>query len=744
MTDKNSKGFSKAFSRRNFLKGAIGVGAVAGLSSLMPIDLGKKTVKAGTDYNLGYDVFRNACPRNCYDTCGILSYVKDGVLEKVDGDPKHGFTQGKLCVKGYTYAHRVYSPDRIKYPMIQEPRGSGNWRRISWDKAMDIIAKKVLEIKEEYGSTLPIAMDKYSGNFGILHYVVEGMMSSIGYTTRSLGTPCWPAGIDSQNFDMGAIYNSDPEDMANSDLIIIWGANPAWCSIHTMPFIQEAKENGAKVVVIDPIQTQTASKADTWLQIKTGTDGALALAMAKYILDNDYIDKKYIEENVVGFKEFADYLRKEVSISWAAEKTGLPEKVIIQLAKDYATTAKANIWAGYGLQRHINGGQTVRAIDALGAITGKIGKPGAGVQYAHLETWGFNYNAMVQSPPSGSVGVENPDGSMSNRTVNINNFGAEVLAADDPPIKMLWIACRNTIDQHPDVETSKRAFDAMDLVVTVDQFMNETVKHSDIVLPCTTLFEHPDVNASYWHYWVNINEQAIDPLYEAKSDLEIAMALSRKMNELEPGSCTFPTDISQEEWLAKEFNDGIYDMLGIKDYNELRKGPKKANLPTQSWSDGNFRTPSGKYELYSKTATKYGHPAIPSYKKEAKASVKYPVRLLTPHWKYGLHSQFQNLDWMMNMDSEPEIEIHPDLAQKKRIKEGDLIKLSNELGKIKAKAKLTGTVPKDAVVAYEAWYKDSNYSVNDIVKATPSDMGEHATGSPGLAFHDNFVKVEKV
>lgn len=744
MTEKDSDKCNKPFSRRNFIKGTLGSIAAAGLSSLVSIDSNNQALAADTDYEQDYDVFRNTCPRNCYDTCSILSYVKDGVLEKVDGDPEHGFTQGKLCVKGYTYTQKVYSPDRIKYPMIQEPKGSGNWRRLSWDEALEIIANKILEIKEEYGSTLPISMDKYSGNFGILHYVVEGMMSSIGYTTRSLGTPCWPAGIDAQSFDMGTIYNSDPEDMVNSKLIIIWGANPAWCSIHTMPFIYEARKRGAKIVVIDPIQTQTASKADTWLQIKTSTDGALALAMAKYILEHDYIDQEYIEENVVGFEEFADYLRKEVSISWAAEKTGLPEEVIIDLARDYATTPEANIWVGYGMQRHINGGQNVRAIDALAAITGKLGKTGAGVQYAQLETWGFNYNAMVQSPPEGSVGVEGPDGSMSNRTVNINNYGAEILAADDPPIEMIWVACRNTIQQNPEPQVCEKAFKETDLVVTVDQFMNETVKNSDIVLPCTTLFEHPDVNASYWHYWVSINEQAIEPLYETKSDLEIAMALSRKMNELEPGSCTFPTDLTQEEWLAKEFNDGIYDMLGIDDYNELREEPKKANLSTNAWSDGNFRTPSGKYELYSEAAVEYQHSPIPKYTEEAESPAEYSIRLLTPHLAYALHSQFQNLGWFMNMNPEPELEIHPDLASKKGIKDGDLVKVSNELGWVKLKAKLTGTVPKNAVVTYEAWYKDLNFSPNYTLKAIPSDMGEYATGSPGLAFHDNFVKVEKV
>lgn len=727
----------KEISRRSFLKGTAATGAALGLTGSLNGFLfsGLQPALAGED--TATQVFQNACPRNCYDTCSILSTVKNGVLTKVEGNPQNTYTRGRLCAKGYTYTRRVYSPDRIKYPMRQKGRGSGNWERISWDEAYTEIAKQILRIKKEYGGTLPICLNKYSGNFDIMHYGIEGMMSSFGHTSRATGTPCWPAGIDSQTFDMGTIVNNDPEDLVNSQYLILWGVNPAWTSVHSMYFVQEAQRRGCKIVAIDPVLTQTATKADLYLQIKPSTDGALALGMAKYILDHGLVDNEWLMNNAIGYNEFFEYLNNNISTQWAAEKTGLPKEAIETLAREYAIAKPANIWIGYGMQRHANGGQNVRAIDALAAITGNIGRPGGGAQYAHLETWGFNYHAMIQSKPEGS-------GEGGDRAININNFGAEVLAAKEPPIKMLWIACRNPMSQDPETSVVKKAFQAMDFVVTADQFFNSSVAMSDIVLPVTTIFETWGVNVSYWHYWLCLNEQAIKPLYEAKNDIQIAMELSQKMNELEPGSCTFPTSGDLKDWVIKEFNNGIYTQFGINDWKELEKGPVKTKAGHVAWQEGKFRTPSGKFEIWSEEAKNFGHLPLPVYREELKPTDQYPYRCISPHWKLNIHSQFQNIDWMQSVNNDPFIEIHPAAAGKLGVKENDSVRMYNDLGYIILPARITETVAQDIVVVYEAWYKDKNFNVNYTVKAIPADMGKKATGMPGLAFHDNFVNIEKV
>lgn len=728
-------------SRRKFIGATAATAASASLFSFEMLT--KLNPAAAADTNAGFQQFRNVCPRNCYDTCGQLSFVQNGILKKVEGDPKHGYTNGKLCVKGYTYTRRVYSPDRIKYPMKQTPRGSGNWTRISWDEAMETVAKKILELKKRYGSTLPICFDKYSGNFGILHYGADGTMSSIGYTTRALGTPCWPAGIDAQTYDFGTLYCNDPEDMVNAKYLILWGQNAAWTAVHSIPFIEKARERGTKLVIIDPILTSTASKADLYIQIKPSTDGALALGMARYILDNNWVDWDYARANSVGFDEWIDYLKKNVTLDWAAEKTGVPVDIIQEIAREYATSKPASMWVGYGMQRHTNGGQNVRIIDALGVMTGNVGKSGGGVNYGHLETWGFNYNAMTNSAPQGSKGFIGPDGKEGDRNINMNNFAHDVMAQQDPPVKMLWLACRNPGSQDPDTKAIEKMFASMEFVVTVDSFFNKTVEMSDIVLPTTTHFENIDVNAAYWHYWVGINQMAIQPMYESKSDIEIAMLLSQKMNALQSGSCTFPTSGTPEEWVAKEFNPGIYKLLGISHWKELIDSPRKAKMPPASWSDGKFRTPSKKIEIRSDAAQKNGLPPLPTWVEEMKAPNKYPIRMITPHPQHALHSQFQNLDWMMVANPEPMLEIHPKLAAQYGINEGDLVKVFNDLGSITLKAHVTRTTSPDVIVSYESWFKNSNYNVNYTVKAIPSDMGKQATGNNGLAFHDNFVMIQK-
>ncbi|MCB2186231.1 MAG: molybdopterin-dependent oxidoreductase [Deltaproteobacteria bacterium] len=741
------------FSRRRFLQGLLAAGALSCLPGglLRAVDS-----EAGIVYEGDYQVFRNVCPRNCYDTCSLKTYVKDGVVQFVEGAPESTFTDGALCVKGFNYWLKAYSPDRIKYPMVQEGRGSGNWKRVSWDEALDRIANKILEIKQKDGSLLGLGLTKYSGNFGITHYGVEGMMSSLGYTTRFVGTPCWPAGIDAQNFDMGSMWCNDPEDLVKARYIILWGANPAWCSVHTVKFLQRAQEQGAKLLVIDPVFTQIAAKADEYWQVNTGEDGALALGMCRHLLDREMYDQEFVTKHALGFDEFATYLKNHVTVEWASQKTGIPAAVIAKTAEDFWAAKPATIWIGYGLQRHVNGGATVRAIDALVAMTGNIGKEGGGARYGHLFTWGFNYHALVQKPPAGSkgfVGASGPKGEFdtgqagqaakyTDRSLNINQTARMILEAKDPPVRMLWVACKNVFSQDFDLNQLKKAFAKLEMVVVADQYFNQTVEQADIVLPVTTLFEDWTVNVGYWHYWLGLNEQAIKPLFEAQSDIQIAAALSAKMNKLSPGSCTFPTELDPQEWMAKEFNQGIFDLFGIKSWEDLRKGPVKAKLPSSAaWHDLKFQTPSKLYEFKSELAAQNGHKALPEYKDGREPYA--PYRLLTPHSKFNIHSQFQNLDWAMGMNPEPLVYVNPALAREKGIADGDLVRLFSKVGEMKVKARLTDNVAPDTLLMYEAWYKDNPFNVQNLVDDTPADMGKFKTGAPGVAIHDQFADIAR-
>lgn len=745
-----------ALGRRAFLKGLL-MASAAGTCGGVSQSLFAPRPAAASPFDISqYQIFRNACPRNCYDTCSIKTYVRDGVVQFVEGAPESTFTKGSLCVKGYSYPRRIYSPDRIKYPMLQEGRGSGKWRRISWDEAMGRIADKILDIKKRDGNLLGLALTKYSGNFGITNYCVEGMMSSLGYTSRFVGSPCWPAGIDAQNYDLGDMWCNDPEDMAKSRYIIIWGANPAWCSMHSMKYIYAAREHGAKVVVIDPTFTQTAAKADEFWQVRPGADGALALGMARHLLDKGLVNREFVMRHAVGFEEFAAYLRNNVTVEWAAERSGIPVEAIRAVSEEFASAHPATVWIGFGMQRHTNGGSMVRAIDAFVAMTGNIGVEGGGVRYGHLRTWGFNFNAMMQRQPEGSVGftgASSPKGEFdfsgsqaskySDRPLNINKTAQELLDACDPEIKMLWIACKNPFAQDFDRNKLEKAFQKLELVVSVEQFFTETVRHSDIVLPVTTLFEEWTVNVSYWHYWISLNEQAIKPMHEAKSNLEIAALLSKAMNARESGSCTFPQVVDDKEWMIKEFNKGIYEKFGLSSWKDLRNGPAKARLESSaSWHDRKFNTPSGKYEFVSELCAQNGFKALPEYVESRRPTA--PFQLLTPHVQFALHSQFVNLDWMEAFYPEPFVYIHPHAAAARGITDGALVRVHNTVGEVRVRAKLTDNVQENCLVMYEAWFRKLDFNVQNVVDDCAADMGAMKTGAPGVALHSQFVDIEPV
>ncbi len=735
-------------SRRSFVKLLTAGGAAAMLHGglLTPKAFAGPAKTAG-----GCKAFHSACQRNCYDTCAMLSYVDDGVLKYVEGDKQSTFTNGGLCVKGYSYPRRVYSPDRIKYPMKQIGRGTGNWKRISWEEAIDSICDKILSIKKEDGHLLGLALDKNSGSEGITNCaVIQGLFTGLGYTTRFEGSNCWPAGYDAQYFDFGDMVCNDPEDLANAGYIILWGVNPAWTSIHTMKFIYAAKERGAKVVCIDPVLTQTAAKCDEYLAPKMGTDGALALGMARHILDLGLADRGWVADNALGFPEFEQYLREKVTVQWAAEETGIPAETIARIAEEFAKAKPATIWIGYGLQRHTNGGRAVRSIDALVAMTGNVGKKGGGARYGQEFTWDFEYwPKSKMSPPAGSIGFVNPAKQKpgeptvySNRSLNRNQAAREMRKAD-PKIRMLWVSCSNPMSQYPNRNEMEKMYRGLDMLVVVDQFFTQTAELADIVLPTTTQFEEWQVNVSYWHYWLAINEQCIEPLFEAKPNTVISALVSKRMNELSPGSCTYQQDLTPKECMIRNFNDTIHKLNGISSWEDLLKGPVKAKRNPVSWAEGKFKTPSGKYEFLSAKAAEYGHPALPEYHSRRPNHDKFVV--LTPHTKFGLHSQFINLDWMRDFNPEPCVYINPNSARSKNIVSGDMVRVYNKFGEVAVKAQVTDNVPEDTLLMYEAWFKNEKFNVQNVLDDAVADMGAYQFGGHrGPAIQEQFANVEKM
>ncbi|HIE0499466.1 TPA: molybdopterin-dependent oxidoreductase [Clostridioides difficile] len=333
----------------------------------------------------------HGCTLDCHDCCKFNVYTKGNNVVKIEGDKNHPYTKGFICKKGMAHLDRLNHKDRIKTPMLKV---DGVWKEISFDKAIEIMAEKLTYYKEKYTSKSIMHYDQY-GSGSVLKYIGDIFFNFYGGVSRHKGGPCWSAGMHAQKYDFGVAKSHAIEDMLNSKSIFVWGKNPAYTTIHTMQIIKKAKEKGIKIVVIDPIYTKTAQIADKYVQVNPGTDGALAIAMAKIIVEDKLYDEEYINSYVIGFEEYKKYL-SSLELSFLIDECGVKENDIRELV-DLYTNKYSSINVGYGLQKYKNGGNTIRAIDALGDITGQIGFSGGGVNYANKV-----YPSVINSDPYNS------------------------------------------------------------------------------------------------------------------------------------------------------------------------------------------------------------------------------------------------------------------------------------------------------------------------------------------------------
>ena len=656
-----------------------------------------------------YQVTRHICPRNCFDACPMLAYTRGGKIEYLTGEKGDG-ASARLCSKREDILATVYHPRRILYPQKQHGRGSGNWQKITWEEAIDTIARKILSLKERYNSTLPLCLNKYSGNFGLLHFAVEGMFNGLGATTQTIGSPCFPSGIDAQKLDFGANITCDIRQLRESRLIILWGVNPAWTSIHTMPMIYAAKERGAKIVVIDPLYTETARKADYYFELRPGSDVSLVVLLLQKLAQNKQLS--YNPQQVTGADELIAAVQK-ASAAKLRQATGLSTEAINVLA-DLLTQSPVHIWCGYGLQRHVQSGLTIRLIDALSMLTGNIGIPGGGVNFADT--------GLVDTLPF-KLMQERPD----TRFVNINNFAQSLKTLQTPPIKFLWIAGRNVLRQDANLTELNKLWSQLEFVVAADKFMTHSAQMADILLPVTTEFEALDIAGSYFVHRLGINEPAIAPRGEAKSDIDIARLLTNRLNELAPGTSTFPAHLSDEEFISAEFTPEICDMLHIKKWQDLYQGPARFRPPTPPWHDGKFATADGKFHCCQ----------LPDNFYQLRPTKKYPFHLLTPHAQTHINSQSHTL--LPNLPEYPQVCIHPAKGNELGLQDKHPAIIWNDENSITAMVNFREDLAPDILMSLQG--ASVNGGLNKLYKGLSTDLGEFATGAPGTAFYDVFVNI---
>ena len=705
--------------------------------------------------------------------------MKDGRATKIQGDPEHPVTRGFLCAKVAKYLDRVYSPDRVLYPLRRVTRkgpiegaarahheknrlprptastpehvDSRIWQRISWDEALDEIASRFRSITKEYGSEA-ILPYSFGGTLGALNgaSMDRRFFHRLGASQleRTICSSAGEAGLESV---LGAKLGTEPEQFRHAKYIIAWASNIHGNNVHLWPFITEARRNGAKLVVIDPYRTRTAECADWYLPINPGTDAALALGMMHVIIGENLHDADYVSKFTVGFEQLREKV-KEYPPDRVARWTGIAAEDIRKLAREYATVRPSVIRLNYGVQRSEGGGMATRTVAMLPCIIGSWKQVGGGLQLSTSAGAAFNTAGLKRADLMKTALGRDA------RTINMVQLGRVLNTAIDPQVKVLFVYNANPAAVCPEHGEVVRGLMRPDLFTVVhEQFFTDTTDYADIVLPATTFFEHKDLQKGYGHYYVQVSNQAIAQLGECRSNVELFRSLAHRMGFRE--SC-FHESIDQMIDLALESKDPWMEGLSRE---RLEQGSARLNFKGQAavsdaepftpeaqkeepflpFACGNFRTASGKAELYCEDLKGLGLDPVaefrpPSESRNGNRRDALPLELLARKADNFLNSTFSNVPSLQELEEPGLMEISAADARARGIADGDRVRVFNHRGEIQLKARVNDKVQPGVVSATLNWVKMTAgfQSINSLTSEKLSDMGNSAT------FYSVLVEVE--
>ncbi|MGC1460972.1 MAG: molybdopterin-dependent oxidoreductase [Terracidiphilus sp.] len=727
-----------------------------------------------------FRIVHTVCSHDCPDSCAVLVTVDEhGHAIKVEGDPSQPVTQGFLCGKVAKYLDRVYAPDRILFPLRRKPgvpkqplqRGREHeaFERISWDEALSAIAARLQQISDEHGpeSILPYS---YAGTIGVLGYgsMDRRFFHRLG-ASRLDRTICSEAGGVAWNTVYGKKLGTPTEDFRLAKLILAWGANIHGNNVHLWPMIEQARRNGARLIVIDPYRTRTAALADWHIAIHPGTDAALALGMMHVILREGLEDRAYIDVMTHGFPALAERAR-EYTPERVAAWTGMTAAEVEQLAREYATTRPAALRLNYGVQRAEYGGATVRAIAMLPALTGAWKYRGGG---GVLSTSGaFSWNEGPVRRPD--LQFASPLGREA-RLVNMSALGhaltelgqkrdqgSEIGDRKDegPPVRALFVYNSNPGAVAPNQNAVRRGMARPDLFTVVHElFFTDTTDYADYILPATTFLEHTDIQGAYGHYFVQLSQQAIEPPGEARSNVWLFGQLGQRMGFQEPCFRDTPEEIIRQALNidpaagpnTHSTNPGMehvtYEALEEHGHIPLALHADPEGHPFLPYTSGPLPTPSGKIEFYSETLAAASLDPLPGFTPPAEsrwgeAAKHYPLELLARKADNYMNSTFANLDGHRKMESRTNqrLEIHPTDAAARNLAEGDPVRIFNDRGSLQLTAMLNPSLPAGVVAARLDWAKlhSDGANVNALTSERLTDIGAGAT------FYSTLVEVAKI
>jgi anaerobic selenocysteine-containing dehydrogenase len=679
------------------------------------------------------------CPHDCPDSCGWVVTVEHrptgAVPVQLRGNPEHPFSKGELCPKVNRFLERVLSPDRILTPLKRVgPKGSGEFEPISWTNALSEIAERWNEVITTFG---PNAIMPFSsaGNQGVLSLTFgDRLLSALG-ASRQVGSVCGATAGAGTAVTYGSGEADDPTELRFAKVVLLWGTNTRLTNRHLWPFVEEARSNGATIVVIDPIRTMTADQADVFVQPLPGTDVALMLAMMHVIIRDGHVDHEYIRAHATGYQELADHVSAWTPAR-AADVCGLTVSEVESLATLYATGGPAFIRTLIGAEHAAQGGQFFRTLTMLPVLIGAWKHRGGG--YARsVGTYSEGALTSLSRTSLGAAGVRRP--------LQQNHIGRWLTDETlEPPVKALLITGANPVVSIPNAELIREGLEREDLFTVVhEQFLTDTARYADIILPATTQIEAIDVMPSWGSPHVTWNNAAIEPMGEAVSNTELFRRLATALGMHDP------LLHESDEQLCVSLFDNVGDRLdGVTAEHARRAGTVAVRLEGQRYEHGGFATADGKVALASSAAESLGLGRLPDWQRtpesfaDTSASTQFPFVVLSPktHTRF-LNSSYSHLPGHGDREGGPFVEIHPDDVVALGVSESEVVRVHNDRGSVTVPVKISQRVRPGVIAVPYGWGSAGHGEHASANSLTNDKLVDHGGG---VAYNDTRAAISRL
>lgn len=665
-------------------------------------------------------IINTVCSRNCYSACGLLAHVQDGHVVKISGNPNNPATYGLVCSKGLSFPHTLYNTSRLLYPMKRVGlRGEGRFLRIGWPEAIETAYEALSRASERYGPESVLYYAASGNHGGAMQAYSYGFWNQLSGYSATRGSLCAAAANEGVRYTYGIVKDSAIKDIENARLILLWGKNPAHTNIHTVRYIRAAMEHGGKLVTIDPRLGESGMGSSLHLYPRCGTDGLVAVAVAKMIISEGLLDREFLAEHAHGFAAYRQML-ESYTIDDICEKTGIPLAEYERLFTLIRETPRFLIILGKGFQRNSNGGQTTRGICLLPALTGGVGKSGSGLFYSDAQRPKFIWPYLPPQPER------------VRRDISIGRIASEIAEQKNPPIKAMWIERANPMTSNPNLGKLKSAMEQLDFIACTDLFLTDTARMADLVLPAASFLEEDDIVYSYGHSYIQRKRKAVEPPGECKTDREIYRILGERFGMdqryLPSDDLEILRRVIEESGLDTSLEQLDQEPYLFSGYDEI------------AFSDGMFPTDSGKIEFYSEAiARDWGVDPLPVFTEplESKYTAteyyqKYPLQLMSPHARDKTNSQPYSMK-----NSETTLQIHPLDARERDIEDGDLVRLFNERGEVFLTAHVVEKAKPGLVCVFFGTWGGEHLALNVLNDDRDTDIGY------GTCYYNCLVQAEK-